>query len=144
MEHTQRCGFSARLVTGFTGRAIVSRSLGRQPEARVAGVLQKLRRDTAACLGSKQHVFAPSAAAQHATQDLYYAIAALEEQQPWRSAVKSAFSKMEYAVPSAAMLTHLLLQQPLPPCAPLSVLPLFLLQLCPIQTRRRWRTRGSA
>ena len=112
MECTHNCGFTARLVTGFTGRAIVSRALSRQPQAPVSPILQKLWTDTATAWGHLSGpaccAFRPSAAAQHA--DLYSAIHALQQKQAWRRAVKAAFGMMEYLVPSAAVLTSLCCQ----------------------------------
>ena len=111
VEHTQACGFTARLVTGFTGRAVVDRQLGRQPQASVSAVLRKIWTDTATTWGHisspASNTFRPSPAAQDAICDLYYNIHDLENTQSWRSAIKAAFGKMEYLVPSAALLTHL-------------------------------------
>ena len=111
VEHTQNCGFTARMVTAFTGRAIVDRSLGRQPQAQVSSVLHKLWVHSATKWGHMSTppscTFRTGSNSQTAVNELYYTIAELEKKQAWRSAIKAAFGKMEYLVPSAALLTHL-------------------------------------
>ena len=111
VEHTQNCGFTARMVTAFTGRAIVDRSLGRQPQAQVSSVLHKLWVHSAIKWGHMSTppscTFRTGSNSQTAVNELYYTIAELEKKQAWRSAIKAAFGKMEYLVPSAALLTHL-------------------------------------
>ena len=103
--------WNAPTIAGSRQGAIVSRALGRQPQAPVSPILRKLWTDTATAWGHLSSpaccTFRRSAAVQHAITDLYYAVHALEKKQAWRSAVKAAFGKMEYLVPSAALLTHL-------------------------------------
>ena len=111
VEATHKCGFSARILMSPTCRAIIHRDTGLQDPGPVQALFQTVWAYTADSYGPQSAAMLPlmriSTAAQRATRAFYYDLHEEEEKAGWGSACKAALGKMEYHIPSAALLAAL-------------------------------------
>ena len=108
VEHLHQCGFGARILMTAAGRAIVDPETDLLDSSVVHPFLQANWLHVATHWGPTQippRHFAPSTAAQIAVRKFYHELHELEESGGWGSAGRAALGKMEYHVPTAALLT---------------------------------------
>ena len=111
VEAEHGLGFSARILTSFTRRAVVTREYGFRDEASIAELMQHIWRYVALKCG--HHIEGPmtpfqlSGQGESAFMECYFRLAELEQRFAWSSALEAALGKFEYWGPCVAMLTYL-------------------------------------
>lgn len=110
VEQTHACGFSARILMTPTTRALVDRETGLLDAALLDPLFTKIWLETAQHWGPSvppEATLETSTSAQNIVRSYYYDINELVDAESWGSAATAALGKMEYHVPSVAMLTAL-------------------------------------
>ena len=110
VEQTHACGFSARILMTPTTRALVDKETGLLDAALLDPLFTKIWLEMAQYWGPSvppEATLETSLLAQNIVRGYYYDINELVDAESWGSAATAALGKMEYHVPSVAMLTAL-------------------------------------
>ena len=112
MEKKEGLGFSARILTSFSPRAVITREYGRRSGKPVQQLIRRIWKHAAQVAGhdlepSNSPAYHFSNAGDAAFTEGYHSIADVESGGRWRSASKSVLGKFEYWCPCVAMLTEL-------------------------------------
>ena len=111
VEANEGLGFSARILTSFSKRAVFSREWGRRSEEPVKQLCKHIWQSAAQAHGhgraAEMQPFVFSEEGEACFQESYHEIADVESEGGWPSALKSVLGKFEYWGPCVAQLTEL-------------------------------------